>query len=241
MVILDPYFSFFLLFAYILGAWPDVTSSIHVLQLFGYKNKPYIQWLREERFRAVKLTPITILIMVLVVLIISLIYWDLTSPSDGFGTLGRQVFFANFVGPEFCSLGFFMIFFFRKREDHKKKLVFTSRVQRLILFYFVFLFLFSLLVAILVDSLLISFLLFSVIILGTFSPWLIAITNYLIQPLEDAIQRYYYNDAEKVLTSCSSLLKIGITGSYGKTSTKFILQQCLSAEYNSSNTRCSNC
>ena len=47
-------------------------------------------------------------------------------------------------------------------------------------------------------------------------------------PIEYAIKKHYENDAKRILESNESLLKIGITGSYGKTSTKNILNDIIS-------------
>lgn len=55
--------------------------------------------------------------------------------------------------------------------------------------------------------------------------------NWLLKPVEGAITRRYYNDAARILRSMPDLKIIGITGSYGKTSTKHYLQRILSEKY----------
>ena len=52
------------------------------------------------------------------------------------------------------------------------------------------------------------------------------------QPLEAAITRWYYNDAKRRLRAMPHLRIIGITGSFGKTSTKHFLFRLLSERYN---------
>lgn len=54
----------------------------------------------------------------------------------------------------------------------------------------------------------------------------------LMKPIEKAISNYYIGDAKKILRSQKNMKVIGITGSYGKTSTKFILGRILSEKYN---------
>lgn len=49
--------------------------------------------------------------------------------------------------------------------------------------------------------------------------------------MEKAINSRYYKDAERILASMPDLKVVGITGSYGKTSTKHYLQRILSEEY----------
>jgi len=56
--------------------------------------------------------------------------------------------------------------------------------------------------------------------------------GWLIQPLETLINRRYADQARAKLHARGDLIKIGITGSYGKTSTKVILATILSEKYN---------
>ena len=63
------------------------------------------------------------------------------------------------------------------------------------------------------------------------SHMIIMLANILLSPVEKAINRRYYNDAAKILSSMPDLKIVGITGSYGKTSTKHYLHRILSEEY----------
>lgn len=53
----------------------------------------------------------------------------------------------------------------------------------------------------------------------------------ILTPVEKTINRRYYNDAARILASMPDLKVIGITGSYGKTSTKHYLHRILSEEF----------
>lgn len=53
----------------------------------------------------------------------------------------------------------------------------------------------------------------------------------ILQPVEKAINRRYCRDAERILASMPDLKIIGITGSYGKTSTKHYLYRMLSEQF----------
>lgn len=66
----------------------------------------------------------------------------------------------------------------------------------------------------------------------TFSPFVILLANFVNAPLEAAVRRWYYNDARRILASRPDLIIIGITGSFGKTSTKNYLYRILSEKYN---------
>ena len=71
----------------------------------------------------------------------------------------------------------------------------------------------------------------TVMMLLTLDYWTV-IANAINKPLEAAITRWYYNDAKRMLRSMPHLKIIGITGSFGKTSTKHFLYRILSEKYN---------
>lgn len=62
--------------------------------------------------------------------------------------------------------------------------------------------------------------------------WAIMIASHVIlTPVEHRIQQGYINDAKRILASMPDMKVVGITGSYGKTSTKHYLTRILSEEY----------
>ena len=63
-------------------------------------------------------------------------------------------------------------------------------------------------------------------------PVVMLLANLINKPIEAAISRWYYNDAKRILRSMPDLTIIGITGSFGKTSTKNYLYRILSERYN---------
>ncbi len=65
----------------------------------------------------------------------------------------------------------------------------------------------------------------------SFDYWTI-LANLINRPLEQAISRWYYNDAKRMLRAMPNLKIIGVTGSFGKTSTKHFLYRVLSEKYN---------
>ena len=65
-----------------------------------------------------------------------------------------------------------------------------------------------------------------------FLPFIVALAGVIALPIERLIFHLYFRDAEKKLLENPRLIRIGITGSYGKTSTKFILAEILSQKYN---------
>lgn len=114
-------------------------------------------------------------------------------------------------------------------EKTKKPLVKTKRIQRQI----ITLYLLNLLPLIIYS-----------IWPSTFSPMLIIATIILIlnyfmvfiikvinSPIEHLVYKHFWHQAQKKLASLTNLKVIGITGSYGKTSSKNILNEVLSVNY----------
>lgn len=64
-----------------------------------------------------------------------------------------------------------------------------------------------------------------------FSHVIILSANYLLRPVETSINNKYRREAEEILASMPRLKVIGITGSYGKTSTKHYLFRILSEHF----------
>lgn len=112
-------------------------------------------------------------------------------------------------------------------KNVKKKIVFTNRVVRLLITNYTILFIF----AILFKN---NFNILKVIMLGINSiiPLYMILINYINKPINNLINKYYINDAKKILKSMPNLKIIAITGSYGKTSTKNYLAKILSTKYN---------
>lgn len=60
---------------------------------------------------------------------------------------------------------------------------------------------------------------------------IILAANFVLTPVENRITRRYYNDAARILASMPGLKIVGVTGSYGKTTTKHYLYRILSEHY----------
>ncbi len=62
-------------------------------------------------------------------------------------------------------------------------------------------------------------------------PIIVPLAHFICYPFEMLIRSAYVKKAKKKLSSMPDLIKIGITGSYGKTTTKHILNVMLSTKY----------
>ena len=114
-------------------------------------------------------------------------------------------------------------------EKYKTPIVFTMRVKRL--YTTTLLLAISTIIAtgFIADT---SYIPFTTAILLLFSNITMLIANIVNTPIEKLIALRYYNDAKKIIKSHKELIIIGITGSYGKTSTKNYLANILSEKYN---------
>ena len=120
-----------------------------------------------------------------------------------------------------------------KNDQNKKPLVVTARVKRM-LFTIIILYLLPVLyIALNINDLRLIFigiLLLSIMLyLNSIVVFLGMIINY---PIERIVYYYYKSKAQNKLASMNNLKIIGITGSYGKTSSKNILSDILNIKYN---------
>ncbi|MCQ2451022.1 MAG: UDP-N-acetylmuramoyl-tripeptide--D-alanyl-D-alanine ligase [Clostridia bacterium] len=113
-----------------------------------------------------------------------------------------------------------------------KKLVFTARVKRFTAVSVAVLVI-LLSVMTLSDNILVPKILFTVLEMLCFiSPLFLLVIWLITAPMEKAISSHYINDAKKILKNNPQITVIGITGSFGKTTTKFILNRILSEKFN---------
>ena len=108
----------------------------------------------------------------------------------------------------------------------KKPLVFTARIWRLLTTYAVL----CAIICVLVSLFGLRFLAPVTVIV---SPYLLLAANLINRPAELAVRRHYINQAKAIIKARKKTLTvIGITGSYGKTSTKYFLSKVLSQKFN---------
>lgn len=116
------------------------------------------------------------------------------------------------------------------KKPAKKKLVFTPRVIRMCVTTVV---LYGAVCALSMIFLFNNgFNLFVLCLWQVFSLFMPMIANLINKPVEALINKHYIDDAKRIINGLPNLVTIGITGSYGKTSTKFYLNKLLSAKYN---------
>ena len=205
---------FFLAAAVLIWLFAKYKYELHVFQQNSYRNERYYKWLRNNisgKQRIVEFVP-----MIFVVL-------ALFMPS-------HIVLLVLFLLAGASYLGLSYKAFTRKA---KVKFNFTARAKRL---YFtsiglclIFMLLYCLLIG---KSLLILRIAIGFAGTAVLSFLILPLSNIILKPVENHISNWYINDARRILAGHKDMIIVGITGSYGKTSTKHFLNTILSQKYN---------
>lgn len=217
-------------------------GEFHMLQLNGYKTPEHSWWMKKNLKRYALPT------------IVYVTQWIL------FAVMLVSDVFVSLIGPLICTLiPMFGYSIAIHRKKYKKPLVYTARVKRMMVTFFILIAIFFALSILLSKGEHTIYLErisnefknefnysdsyskvvwfrnpLSYILIATalyLTPILVPLSNLINKPVEKAVQNWYINDAKKILASCPDLHKVGITGSYGKTSMKFYLSELLSSQY----------
>lgn len=189
------------------------TRGLHILQLDGYKPGRYLKWISTHLRNCFEIYEIiTVFAALTIVSIFNNILPDLVFPLVCVFWISYQVY--RIVS--------------RKKVEAKKPLVYTARAKRLFGLTLSLLGLLAILFAIVLtdDRWRIAVFLFCELTVP-----ILVISSIMILPIELTINGAYLRDARKRINTLKPKI-IGITGSYGKTSTKYILHQILSKKYN---------
>lgn len=207
---------------------------LHIFQLNGYTFSEYWQWMIEHWNRRV-ITPEHILYNIIIFV---LIFFFSTAITGSAAIIILTVF------------GFFWFghFNYYRGEKVKKPLVFTPRMIRLTIPFA----LFSLLLPAFATftsfvgyipftelelqstalySADIYILSFGWVLADALIPFWIFAAALLTKPIENRIHRHFIRQAKEKLAQMPDLTVIAITGSYGKTSTKFMIRDLLGERY----------
>ena len=188
---------------------------LHMLQLDSYQLDGYVRWLKKNHSRQSGALTIGV------------------SATAGYYALWLilRVFLSaaasQIAAGIIALIGFALFAVLLDRAFHmqpeKKPLTYTPRMKRLYAALIVIALLAALLIALV-------FRLPGFIVFVT-APYLPLAAGACMKPVEKKISDHYLQDAKRRLDDRPDLIKIGITGSYGKTSTKFILATILSEKF----------
>jgi len=186
---------------------------LHMLQLNSYNNSNrYVKWIGKN----IKKCFFTYDIILLFIILSNTMF-----SYDGSGL----------VILVFWLLLFFYYFGELKHEQVKIKFVVTSRIKRLIFTLFVIYLLPTILIVLTFDESLINLYTFILFVMVHLSSILVYLANIFNVPAEKYVYHHFKKMASSKLKKMNNLKVIGITGSYGKTSSKNILANILNVKY----------
>lgn len=200
----------------------SLIRSVHMFQLSSYQDPSYRTWLashKKEHWNAKRLVPAAVMLL---------------------GSISLTSL------PWLFAAGTGLFLLLNRPPKAKKPLVCTARVKRLLACAGVCMLLWAALSSYISACLILRGILTGSVFLARmgliypvlalvlailFQHRLVMVYNDLMSPVEKAISQKYINQARDILRSMPDLRIIGITGSYGKTSTKYFLEQLLSTRY----------
>ena len=210
------YLLFFFEYVYIIYA---TKKSLHMLQQNLYnENNRFLKWiLKNKKLVFVNLNLYGILFAILLFYSNDVKEVDLNSLFIGVSSLVYIV--SLYIDRQK-----------RKLDQNKKPLVVTKRIKRLI-FTISLLYLIPL-VFYFIDTSNRNIIFLTLAIMTSINYLIVYVANVLNHPLERIIYHKFERSAKKKLASMTDLKVIGITGSYGKTSCKNILNDILNVKLN---------
>ena len=212
----DYLLAFSAMFVIFIYAMIKMRRSLHMLQQNLYnENNRYLKWVKKNKNE---------------------IYKNL----DLFGIVFAflfDIYFYTVVSYYFLGLLVLVyivstvyIFKNKKKEQNKKPLVITARVKRLIVTT-VILYLLPSILGLVFSNFLCEFVVLTSI-MAVFNFYVVYLAKVINTPIEKLVYRHYERSAKNKLASMNTLKVIGITGSYGKTSSKNVLNDVLGVKFN---------
>ncbi len=214
---------FFAVIATLFAGWRvgrRLRYFLHLFQLEGYKPNQYWHWLGGHTGHIVRLSH-KIALGVLIV--------------AGGGFFFVDPFWTALVALPAWAIAFASSRLYRSHQA-KKPLAYTNRLKRL-LGAAVVLTLVPLVAGLVLGARQGSLAGFWFYLIGFFvadfgAPLWVLLAGFVMEPLEAYFRRGFKKQARRRLQEQSDLIVVGITGSYGKTSTKFILAEILRQRFN---------
>ena len=199
------------IFTYLLYVFIKSTSSLHMLQQNWYDDDHrYLKWMIRNKYKVLLGPDCSFVIF------ISFLFMN-----EKFQLLLFAVFYI------FC-----FIFFRKEKRKEQKKLSFvvTKRIKRLFVTLFI-LYLIPILCMYFGNGYL-PYYLFVLGMLSYLNFFVVMVANIINIPVEKQVYHYYRRKAMCKLRDMNHLKVVGITGSYGKTSSKNILSDILNVKIN---------
>jgi UDP-N-acetylmuramoyl-tripeptide--D-alanyl-D-alanine ligase len=200
------------LLALILYVWMPSKHALHMFQQNRYELKRYLPWLSKT------ITDFGSK-LVLYLFFLSPLFLLLFIEAELYFWIAMTVI---------VSLYALLLWKLEKRKQYIKPLNLTNRVRRQIVI--MSLLLLSIILPLIIWLPMRGWLI--MIPIFYWLPWVLLILMAIItEPIENFVKNYYIYLAKRILRKRDNLIKIGITGSYGKTSSKNILNDILTNQF----------
>ncbi len=192
-------------------------EAMHMLQQNLYnENNRYLKWIPKNyrrAFSAIDFLPIILFILLYFI-------------------KENEILDLVLIGSMFIYI-FGIMLEYKKNKDNQNKLPLkaTGRIKRLFITYALIYGVAIYFTVVTKDMNILPLLLILLSLLLGFVYYVVELANILDTPLNKLVYYYYFNKAKKKLRSYTNLEVVGITGSYGKTSSKNILNEILSSKY----------
>ena len=184
---------------------PKLRLGVHMLQQEFYLNANYFNWVKKHPGK-------------------NFLAGDILIPAFA---LICTVFISDWAGFAVWSVLNILSFvrLCKNKTKAKKPLVFTARVKRLTVTGAILLVVWGMVIYVSPLWILLQ------LIANLASFVFVLLANFINKPVEKAVAGRYIRDAKKIIAKNSGLKIIGVTGSYGKTSSKYILTEILSRKF----------
>ncbi|WP_313343442.1 UDP-N-acetylmuramoyl-tripeptide--D-alanyl-D-alanine ligase [Sedimentibacter sp.] len=205
--------------------------SLHMLQIEGYKNEKYLEWMAKNKDKIYNQKDK----IYTAICIINTVFFIFAVDSNKSNTAQYAMTVSIFTS-------LLLILKYKEKYNSKKPLVFTPRAKRLLGTAIALMLIDFIIVIIVVQFVTKDFVKYFPLwsgflsIVYFFSSYYIIGANFVAQPIEKNIHKNFYNSASKKIKNMTKLTSVGITGSYGKTSTKFLTAAILGEKFNVLNT-----
>ena len=196
------------------------SKFLQIIQQSGYHVSGYMSWLRGTRYKYLSRLFVLSLLSVACSLVTNSLF-DVYHSQAIYSYLGL-IFYFYFSGSFILNL---------VKEPNKTPLVKTKRITRtLTALFIVYTLVTFALIALSTEYF--KLLRFGIITLTpVLVPFVVVLVFWILYPVEKLINIYYISKAKRKLKKSKDLVRVGITGSYAKTTNKFILTTMLSKKY----------
>ena len=203
--------------------WGRMAHALQMLQQCHYMNDRFTTWIAGHRLVALPV-PLSVLVIAYWVLVVVSFLFPMPGSILTIGTVVIGV----------LGLGIIKISSGVSKES-KKPLKITARVWRIIATGSILMLLIAGLGSFFLGAnglMLLSQIAGWLLTFNLFAYVVMLLANEINKPMENSIRLGFINDARRIVKESPSLDVIGVTGSYGKTSTKHALNAILSEQFN---------